>query len=100
MEMKSVRDCLHITDFAIVENIIGSSDLENIHKYLLEKWQKKDFIEDRVALSKVLSKIIFMIENYHQIPEEDIKDEYEQLRKLILVRLIECITKPEIDDQQ
>ena len=65
---------MHIIDFAIVENIIGSSDLEGIHKYLLEKGQS-DFIEDRVTLSKVLSQINSMIENYYQFPEEDIKTE-------------------------
>ena len=57
--MKSVSDCLNIIDDARVENIgknIGISDLENIHKYLLEKGQS-DFIEDRVALPNVLSQI-------------------------------------------
>ena len=99
MEVKSVSDCLNIIDFAIVENNIGSSDLEGIHKYLLEK-RESDFIEDRVALSKVLSQIISMVENYYQLPEEDIKNEYVQLRKLLLVWLIECNIKPEVDDQQ
>ena len=33
MEVKSVSDCLNIIDFALVENIVGSSDLEDIHKY-------------------------------------------------------------------
>ena len=32
MEVKSVVDCLNIFVFAIVENVIGSWDLENIHK--------------------------------------------------------------------
>ena len=32
MDVKSDSDCLNIFDFAIVENVIGSSDLENIHK--------------------------------------------------------------------
>ena len=82
-----------------IENIIGSSDLEDIHKYLLEKGQS-DFIEHRVALSKVLSQLNFMIENYYQFPEEDIKNEYVQLKKLTFVWLIECNTKPEVDDQQ
>ena len=54
MKVKSISDCLNIIDHAIVENIIGSSDLEDIHKYFSEKGQS-DFIEDRVALSKVLS---------------------------------------------
>ena len=41
-----------------------------------------------------------MIENYYQFPEKDIKYEYVQLRKLLLVWLIECNTKPEVDDDQ
>ena len=84
MGVKSVSDCLNIIDRAIVENIIGSSDLEDVHKYLLEKGQS-DFIEDRVALSIVISQINSMMENYYQFPEEYIKNEYVQLRKLILV---------------
>ena len=99
MEVKSVSDCLNIIDIAIDENIFGNSDLENIHKYLLEK-KESDFIEDRVDLSKVFSQINFMIENCYQFPEEDIKNEYGPLRKLILVWLIECNTKLEVDDQQ
>ena len=40
MEVKSVTDCLNIIDDAIVEINIGSSDLEDIHKYLLDKRAK------------------------------------------------------------
>ena len=98
--MKSVSDCLNIIDDAIVENIgkfIGISNLESIHKYLLEKGQS-NFIEDRVALSNVFSQISSIIENYYQFYEEDIKSEYIQLRKLILAWLIECGTEPQVDD--
>ena len=100
--MKSVSDCLKIIDDAIVENIgkfIGVSILENIHKYLLEKGQT-EFIEDRIALSNVLSQINFILKNYYQFVEEDIKIENIQLRKLKLDWLEECNTKPEVDDQQ
>ena len=101
MELKSVSDCLIIIDDAIVENIgkyIGISNLENIHKYLLEIGQS-DFIEDRVALSNRLSQINSIIENHYQFVEEDIKSGYVKLRKLILVWLIECSTKPKVDNQ-
>ena len=100
--MKSVSDCLKIIDDAIVENIgifIGISILENIHKYLLEKGQT-ELIEDRIALSNVLSQINSILENHYQFLEEDIKNENIQLRKLILDWLEECNTKPEVDDQQ
>ena len=80
MEMKSVSDCLNIIDDAIVENIgnyFGISILENIHKDLLEIGQS-DFIEDRVALSNVLSLINSIIENHYQFVEEDVKNKYMQ----------------------
>ena len=98
MEVKSVSDCLNIIDFAIVENIIVNSDLEDIHKYLLEK-EESEFIEDRVVLPQVFSQITSMIENSYQFPEEDLKIEYVQLRKLILVWLKERNTKLENDNQ-
>ena len=78
MEVKSVGDCLNNIDDAIAENIgkiIGNSNLEKIHKYLIEKGQS-DFFEDRVALSNVFSQINSFIENHYQIAEEDIKSEY------------------------
>ena len=72
MDVKSVSDCLNNTDFAIVENVIGSSDLEYVRKYFLDEGEN-DFIEERLALSNVLRQINSMIENYYQFPEEDIK---------------------------
>ena len=99
--MKSTDDCLVKIDDAIVEingNYIGISNLENFHKYLLEIGQS-DIIEDRVALSNVLSQINSLIENRYHFVEEDIKKEYVQLRKLIKLWLIECSTEPEIGTQ-
>ena len=107
MKVKSVSDCLNIIDDVMVENIgkyIGTSILENIHKHLLENGQT-DFIEDRVALSNVLGQINSMIKNQYQSAEEDIKSENIQMRKLILVWLVECATEsteptePEVDNQ-
>ena len=76
-------NCLKPIDDAIVENkgnYIGISNLENFHKYLLEIGQS-DFIEDRVALSIVLSQKNSILENHYQFVDEDIKSEYIQLRK-------------------
>ena len=87
MEVKLLQDCFNIVDDVIVENIgknIASSNLENVHKYLLQKGQS-DFIEDRIALSNLLSQVNCIIENHYQFAEEDIKSDYIQLRKLILV---------------
>ena len=41
-----------------------------------------------------------IIENYYQFAEEDIRREYIQLKKLILVGFIECSTEPEVDNQE
>ena len=93
---------MNFIDDAINENngkVFGISNLENIHKDLLEIG-KIVFIEDRVALSKVVSQINSILENYYQFPEEIIKNENIHLRKLILDWLEECNTKPEVDDQQ
>ena len=98
--MKSVSDCLNIIDDAINENIgkkFGISGLGYIPKYLIENGQI-DFIEYRVALSVVLSHKNSKLENYYKFVEEDKESEYVQLRKLILVWLIECSAGPEIDD--
>ena len=100
MEVKSIKDCLNIIGDVIVEiigNYNGISNLENIQKYLLEK-EQIDFIEDRIALSNVLSQINSIIKNHYQFTEKDIKSEYIQMRKLILVWLIECGTEPEDDN--
>ena len=99
MEVKSASDCFNILDFAIVKNKIGSSDLENIHKYLLQKGES-NFIEDRLALSNVLRQMNSIIENRYQNADVDIKSEYVQLRKLILFWLIASSTEPEVEDQQ
>ena len=99
--MQTICGCLNIIDDAIVEHngkYTGISNLESIHKCLLEKRQS-DFIEDRVALSNVLGQIHSIIENHYQFVEEDIKSEYIVLRKLILVWLIECSTEPKVDKQ-
>ena len=66
---------------------------------MLEKGES-DFIEGRLALSNVLRQMNSIIENRYQYADVDIKSEYVQLRKLLLVWLIECSTEPEFDDQQ
>ena len=72
MKVRSVSDCLNLIDDSLVENIIGISILENIHKNLLEL-EQSDFIEAWVALSNVLRQINSLIENYYKFGEEDFK---------------------------
>ena len=65
----------------------------------MEKGQS-NFTKDRVDQSNVLSQINSILENHCQFVEEDIKSEYIQVRKLILVWLIKCSTEPKADNQK
>ena len=95
MEIKTVSDCLSGIDFAIVENVrlLGIEKLEDIHNYLLE-FGKNNYIEDRLALLKVLKHINCIIDNYSSYEvNESIYNEYVELRKLIVEWIIECDIK-------
>ena len=80
-----------------LKRYFGISILENIHKYLIKNRQS-DCIEDRIALSIVLSQINYVEENHYQFAEEHLKSECLQLRNLILVWLLECSTASEVEE--
>ena len=97
MEIKTILDCLSGIDFAIVENVrlLGIERLEDIHNHLIE-FGKNNYIEDRIALLKVLKHINCIIDNYSSYEDnESIYNEYVELRKLIVERVIECNIKAE-----
>ena len=98
MEVKSVGDCSNIIDDAIVEDVNTISNLENIHKYLLER-EHSYYIEERVALSNVLRRTNSIKDNYNDFAE-NVRSEYVELRRLLLVWLSVCNKKPKVDDQQ
>ena len=95
MEIKTISDCLSEIDFAIVENVrlLDIEKLEDIHNHLLE-FGKNNYIEDRIALLKVLKHINCIIDNYSSYEDnESIYNEYVELRKLIVEWVIECDIK-------
>ena len=97
MEIKTISDCLSEIDFAIVENVrlLGIERLEDIHNHLLE-FGKNNYIEDRIALLKVLKHINCIIDNYYSYEDnESIYNEYVELRKLFVEWVIECNIKAE-----
>ena len=85
MEVKSVSDCLKIIVDAIVEDVNTFSNIESIHKYLLER-EHSYYIEERVDLSNIFRQINSIIYNYNDFAE-NVRSEYVELRRLILVWL-------------
>ena len=101
METKTISDCLSTIDFAIVENVrlLGIKNLEDIHNHLLE-FRQTEYIENSVALLKVLKHINCIKDNFSSYEDdESFYNEYVELRKLIVNWLIECNTKPEVNNQ-
>ena len=95
MEIKTISDCLSEIDFALNENVrlLGIERLEDIHNQLLEFGQN-NYIEDRIALLKVLKHINCIIDKYSSFEDnESIYNEYVELRKLIVEWIIECNIK-------
>ena len=102
MEMESVADCFNSIDTVLLSDIgkhacIGN--LEDVLDYVLSEFKNK-YIEDVVALKKLLSQINLILDKFYFDKEDDIKTEYHFLRKCILAWLEVCNTKPEIGDHQ
>ena len=95
MQVKSLKDILNIFDYGIVENnakFHGVYISENIRIYLLDEGR-----EDVMSLSAMLSQINAIIENQFRFTNIQLKDDYIQLRKLILEWLLENNTELEDD---
>ena len=86
MEMKSVADCLNFFDTVILSDVgkyscIGS--LEVVRNCVLSDYKNK-YIEDMVALNKILSQIIIIIDEFYFDKEDDIKSQCQNSRKCLL----------------
>ena len=101
METKTISDCLSAIDFAIVENVrlLSIKYLEDIHNRLLE-CRESEYIENRNALINVLKQINCMIDCYKSYEDdEEFYNEYVELRKLIVVWLIERNNKLQPEEE-
>ena len=77
MEKKSVADCLNFFDTVILSDIgkyacIGK--LEAVRDYVLSEYKKK-YIEDMVAVKKIISQINNLIDKFYFDKEDDTKSE-------------------------
>ena len=95
METETISDILSSIDFAIVEIVRSLSIriLEHIHNRLLE-FQQTEYIENSVALLKILNQINCIIDNCSRYEDgESFYNEHIELRRLIIDYLIESNTK-------
>ena len=100
MKIKSVADCLNFTDTVILSDIGKNAcigNLEHVRDYVLSEYKNK-YIEDMVALNKVLSQINIITDKFNFDKEDDLKNEYQYLRKCILAWL--RVTKVENDNDK
>ena len=100
MEVKSFKNVLDIIDLAIVDNnakFDGILNLENIRNYLLAKWETET-VKDMLSLPGVLSQINAIKENHFRFTNLELKDDYIQLRKLVLEWFIELKIKIKMNE--
>ena len=96
--MKSVADCLNFFDAVILSDIGKYASIDNsedVRDCVLSEHKNKH-IEDMVALNKTLSQINNIIDKFYFDKEDDIRNEYQYLRKCILAWL--RVTKVESDN--
>ena len=94
-KINSVTDCLNLTDTSIVQTpyFIGIEQLEEIHNFLINMYEKK-FIENMIVILKVLKYINYMIDEYKSLDVE----KYREVRRLIIDIMIEINNKGDIDE--
>ena len=90
-----VTDCLNLIDTSIVKTpyFVTLEKLEEIHNFLINMSDMK-FIENMIAILKVLKYINYMIDEYESLGDEN----YKALRKLIIDIMIEINNKGDIDE--
>ena len=97
MEVKSVSDCLNIIDIAIVRDI-DMKRLEDVRQFFLD-WGVAGCDDERDALWCVLKQINLIIDYLYKPFGEDQKMRYIELRKLVLLWVIEINSKLEDDNE-
>ena len=100
--MKSVTDCLNSIDTVILPTIgkyacVGN--LEDVRDNVLSE-PKDKYIEEMLALNKIFSQINNKIDNFYFDKEDDIKNEYQYLRKYILAWLRVTKVKNDNDNDE
>ena len=103
MEHKSLKNVLDSLDYTIVDNnshFLGIENLEMIRKYLLDKRDVEYAHCEMFELPYILEQINHIIENIFKFINDEIKAEYNKLRKQLIEWFVECNTQDENEIQK
>ena len=98
MTHKSFKNVLDSLDYTIVVNnsqYLGIENLENIREYLLDKRDGEYKDIDMLMLPYILWQIKYKIDNNFEFDNDEIKAEYNKLRKQLINWFIQCNTQDE-----
>ena len=87
MEIKSVSECLNRIDNMIFDKTLKfmiKDDLERMRIHIGVEVAGGDFIEDRSVVLPILSQINYITERLYYDTEEELDEQYNKLRQLIL----------------
>ena len=98
MELKSFKNVLDSLDYTIVDNnshYLGIENLETIREYLSDKRDGEYKHIEMYMLPYILWHINYKIENNFKLNNDEIKTEYNNLRKQLINWFIQCNTQDE-----
>ena len=98
MEHKTFKNVLDGLDYTIVDNnreFLGTENLEMICNYIIDKSHDEYKHIDMFQLPYVLWQITYLIENNFKFIDDEIKAEYNKLRKQLINWFSQCNTRDE-----
>ena len=96
MERKSCKSVLDSLDFTIVDDnsqVLGIGKLEMIRNYLLNKREGEYNQVDVFELPYIMEQLNYIIENKFKLNNNEIRAEYNKLRKQLIRWFVECNTQ-------
>ena len=98
MEHKSFKNVLDSLDYTIVDNnsqLLGIENLEMIRKYILDKREGECNHVYMLKSPYIIEQIKYIIENNFKFNDDEIRTEYNKLRKQLIDWFIRSTTQDE-----
>ena len=98
MEHKSFKNVLDSMDYTIVDNnsqFLGIEDLEMIRKNNLDKRDVDYNHAEMLQLPFIIEQLNYIIENNFKFNSDEIRAEYNKLRKQFIDWFVQCNTQDE-----